>query len=447
MSSRSGPSSARDKPGGGGGHHQQRQSADDQQVPAQLVDRREGLGGVDLGDERPLDAGNRERSPRSERRDATVADDLARALDAGERGPGRLGVDALMQHRRPVALDGGDLLVRGAAGLELGEVVVAILVERPRAGAHQIVGPDEIGLARGAEPFLAPAAIAGHDVVDLLVRQLRDQHADDDALVDHRRRHEGDRRAARRRIGGEILEADGRPVGSGGAAGDGGGDVGAAVGTDLEGRGEIHLLLDRVDQAAGFGVGHHEVEEADRRGGGAHQRMIDGVQPAVVAAVAGIVEQLAPLRRMRIGDDVVVLEIVGSGADRQVVGESRLPAENARHLGDEVLGVPVADLLAQLGRRACPVELVDRGPELARRVDHHLGGGKEAQLGMDRAEVGLDLARLGLTGGRELVEDRLFQGVAGAEVAEHAGDQDRDRAQQEQGRKQLCGQAPARGAG
>ena len=276
---------------------------------------------------------------------------------------------------------------------------------------------------------------------------MRDQHADDDALVDHRRRHEGDRCAARRRVGGEILEADGRPVGGGGAAGDGGGDVGAAIGAGLEGRGEIHLLLDRVDQAAGFGVGHHEVEEADRRGGGAHQRMIDGVQPAVVAAVAGVVEQLAPRRRMRIGDDVVVLEIVGSGADRQVVGESGFPAENAPHLGDEVLGVPVADLLAQLGRGACPVEVADRGPELARRVDHHLGGGKEAQLGMDRPEIGLDLARLGLAGGRELVEDRLLQGVAGAKVAQHAGDQDRDRAQQDQGRKQLRGQAPARGAG
>ena len=113
---------------------------------------------------------------------------------------------------------------------------------------------------------------------------------------------------------------------------------------------------------------------------------------------------------------------------------------------DEVLSVPVADLLAQFRRRACPVELVDRDPELARRIDHHLGGGKQAQLGLDRAEVGFDLARLGLAGGRELVEDRLFEGVAGAEVTEHPGDQDRDRAQQDEGRKQLCGQAPARGA-
>ena len=94
---------------------------------------------------------------------------------------------------------------------------------------------------------------------------------------------------------------------------------------------------------------------------------------------------------------------------------------------DEVLSVPVADLLAQFRRRACPVELVDRDPELTRCIDHHLGGGKEAQLGLDRAEIGFDLARFGLPGGRELVDDCLFQGVSGAEVTEHAGGRDRDR--------------------
>ncbi|MET0165599.1 MAG: hypothetical protein ABW318_11445 [Vicinamibacterales bacterium] len=102
------------------------------------------------------------------------------------------------------------------------------------------------------------------------------------------------------------------------------------------------------------------------------------MQPAVVASVAGVGEKLAPLRRMRIGDDVVILEIVGSGADWQVVGQSRLLAQNLGHSGDEVLSIPIADLLAQFGGRACPVELVDCDPELARCIDHHLGGSKEA---------------------------------------------------------------------
>ena len=166
-----------------------------------------------------------------------------------------------MQHRRPVTLDGGDLLVRDADGLELGEVVLTILVERPRAGAHQVIGSDEIGLARVAEPFLPPAATAGDDVVDLLVGQLRDQHANDDAPVNHRRRHERDRRFSRWRIGGEILEADGRAVGIGGAASHGGRDGGISIGPGLKGRGEIHLLGNRVDEAAGFGVRDHEVEK------------------------------------------------------------------------------------------------------------------------------------------------------------------------------------------
>ena len=195
-----------------------------------------------------------------------------------------------------------------------------------------MVRPDEIGLARVAKPFLPPAATAGDDVVDLLVRQLRDQHADDDALVDHRRRHEGNRRAARRRVRSEILQADGRSVGGFRATGDGGGGVGAAVGTELEGGGEIDLLLDGIDQAARLRVGHHEVEEADGRGSRPHQGMIEGVQPAVFAAVAGIVEKLAPLRRIRIGDDVVELQIVGGAADRQIVRQRRFPAQHARHL-------------------------------------------------------------------------------------------------------------------
>ena len=310
-----------------------------------------------------------------------------------------------------------------------------------------MVRPHQIGLAGVAESVLPPAAAAGDDVVDFLVRQLRDQHAGDDALVDHRCSHEGNRRAARRRVGSEILQADGRSVGGFRATGDSGGGVGLAVGTELEGRGEIDLLLDGIDQAARLRVGQHEVEEADGRGSRPHQGMIAGVQPAVFAAIAGIVDELASVLRIRIGDDVVELQIVGGAADRQVVRQRRFPAQEARHRRDEVRGVPIADLLAQLRRRRRPVELLDRHPELARCIDNHLGGGKQAQLGLDRAEVGLDLARLVLTGGRELVEDRLFEGVAGAEVAEHPGHQDGDRAKQDERREKLCGQAPARRSG
>ena len=294
---------------------------------------------------------------------------------------------------------------------------------------------------------LPPAAAAGDDVVDLLVRQLRDQHAGDDALFDHRCSHEGNRRAARRRVGSEILQADGRSIGGFRATRDGGGGVGAAVGTELEGRGEIDLLLDSIDQAARLRVGYHEVEEADGHGSRPHQGMILGVQPAVFAPVTGVVEKLAPLPRIGICHDVVKLQIVGGAADRQIVRQHRFPAEDTRHLRDEVRGVPIADLLLQFRRRAAPVELVDRHPELPRCIDNHLGGGKQAQLGLDRAEVGLDLARLVLAGRRELVEDRLFEGVAGAEVTEHPGHQDGDRAKQDKRREKLCGQAPARRSG
>ena len=47
--------------------------------------------------------------------------------------------------------------------------------------------------------------------------------------------------------------------------------------------------------------------------------MIDCMHLAVIAAVAGIVEQIAPLRRLRIGDDIAVLQVIRSGANGQVI--------------------------------------------------------------------------------------------------------------------------------
>ena len=180
-----------------------------------------------------------------------------------------------------------------------------------------------------------------------------------------------------------------------GAAGDGGGKVGVPVGAGAQRRGEIDFLVDRVDDAAGLGIGQHEVEEADRGRGVAQQRMIDGVQLAVGAAVAGIVQQLASVRGIGVGDDVVVLEVVGGGSDRQVVVDVRFRAEDAAHVGQELPGIPVADLPPHLERHVGSSSS-NAGAEAAHGIDHHLRGGEQAQLVADGAEVGLDLARLGL---------------------------------------------------
>ena len=70
--------------------------------------------------------------------------------------------------------------------------------------------------------------------------------------------------------------------------------------------------------------------------------MIDGVQSAIFTAVSGVVEQFASGLRMRIGHDVMILKIIGSGRAWQVVRKSGLPPENVPHFRDEVLGIPVA---------------------------------------------------------------------------------------------------------
>jgi hypothetical protein len=90
-------------------------------------------------------------------------------------------------------------------------------------------------------------------------------------------------------------------------------------------------------------------------------------------------------------------------------------------------------------------ELVDGVAKATHGVDHHLRGGEQAQLVADAAEVDLDLVRLGLARRSELVEDRPLQRIAGADIAQHAGDQHRDGAQQDQDGEQLGRQPEARG--
>ena len=77
----------------------------------------------------------------------------------------------------------------------------------------------------------------------------------------------------------------------------------------------------------------------------------------VAGSTTGVVEKLAPLRRAGIVHNVVILQIVGGTTDRQVVRQGWLPTEGARHSAHEVLSVPIADLLPQFRRSACPVEL------------------------------------------------------------------------------------------
>src|SRR5262249_24527294 len=70
-----------------------------------------------------------------------------------------------------------------------------------------------------------------------------------------------------------------------------------------------------------------------------------------------------------------------------------------------------------------------------------------AELEAQGTEVGLDLARLAFARGGELVVDRLLQGIAGAQVANHAGRQHGDRAEKQQDPEELGRQTPAHGAG
>jgi hypothetical protein len=106
------------KPGADQQHQRQRRRPDDLKVEPQPRDRRQGLCGIDLGDQHPVDAGNMERPPGSERRDTAVSDHLAGTLDARKSGSDSDVVDLLLQHRRAIAPDGVDPLGRHAGRLQ-----------------------------------------------------------------------------------------------------------------------------------------------------------------------------------------------------------------------------------------------------------------------------------------------------------------------------------------
>ena len=250
-------------------------------------------------------------------------------------------------------------------------------------------------------------------------------------------------RSVGRHVGGEVLEAGRRGILGGQALRDSGGEVGATVGPVRSDVRKVDLVGHAVDEIDVLGVGHHQVPEAGRVCRRPQQWIVDGIDGAVAAAVAGIVEKRALLHRVGIGDDVVVLEVDGGIAGGQVVVDRRLLAEHALELGRHVGDVPVAHLGAQLGRHLGLVQFVVAVAHAAQCIDDHLGAGEHSQLVADGAEVGLDLPRLGLPRRGQLVVDRLFECIAAAHIAQHGGNQDGDGAQQDQGGEQLRRQPPA----
>ena len=433
------------QPRAGHDHHEEGDRPHDQEIPLEAINRREGLRGVDLGNERPLDPGNPDRPPRSQRRNPAIADDFADTLDATDCRPGRGRVGTLVKHGRTVSLDGGDFLLGCPPCLQLGEIEIGILEVVAAARANQEIRADKVGLAGGAEAFVAPAPAAGDDGVDLLDRQFGDEHTGHDALVDHRRRHEGRGETVRGQVGGEILQARRRRVGRGGTTGRRRRQIGVPIGTRPQRGGEIGILVDGVDQSPAPRVDDHEILEPQSGARRPQQRMVDRVELAVGAAVTGIVEQVPAALGMGILDDVEVLQKVRRGRHGQVFVRAHVLAEQLAH-HRHVLGVvPPQHSLPHVGGDFLRVQLVHGLAEAARGVDDHLRGREQTDLVAHGAEVGLDLMGLGLARRGELREDRPLQRLARPDIAQDAGDHDRDRAQQQQDREQFCREAPADG--
>ena len=215
------------------------------------------------------------------------------------------------------------------------------------------------------------------------------------------------------------------------------GQVGMAVGCGLDRGREIRLLRDRVDDAAVARVDHHEVVEIERCGRAAQDRVVVRVQSAVGAAVAGVRQRPPLAGPVWIGDDVAVLEEIRRRSCRQEILDLSLGAELAPYHRHEMRVVPALDAIAHVVRQLRPVEFVDGVAETMHGFDDHRGICQQLDLVCGRPKVVLDLVRLGFPRRGQLVVDGPLERIARADVAQPAGNQDGDGAQQKQDREEF----------
>jgi hypothetical protein len=322
-------------------------------------------------------------------------------------------------------------------------VGLRVLEQEAGVGAHAPVGADEVGLSGLAEPLALPLAPARHDAVDLGYRDLHGQDPDEVFSVEDRSRRKG----CRRGVGGPVaLEVHlGHEIAIRAAPNrcDRAGEVAARVGTVDQVRPEVHLLRDGVDQIARFGVHEEDVVVAEAR----RQSAEEGVEAGVRAVVGGrdprqlpgfrLVEALLLPDRVRIRDDVAVLDHPPGRPLRQVALEHGLALEVARETRHELVTVEGLEARVPGARRPGPAQLAEGLAEAERgRLDRVvLAEGRH--LTAQPPEVGLDLVRLRGAQARQMVERRALQRRLGVAVAEPRDDPDRHGAHAEHHHEEL----------
>lgn len=223
-----------------------------------LADGGKGFGGIDFGDDGPLDVGN---------------------------GEGSGGAET-----------GG----AGAGGRE------------PGAGAGIVVGIDHEGLAGLAEAFVEPVAVAGDDAIDLIDGDLDGEDSDLFAAAPDRGGGESGGGVLGGGIGGVVFEDGLFGFGEGHGAAVGAGEGGVLVQRMGESSAEVDFLEDGVKDAAG-GIDEEDVVEAEGALVAVERWVEAGVGGGVRTGGGGGEKAVLSAGRVGVVDDVVELEGAGMG--------------------------------------------------------------------------------------------------------------------------------------
>ena len=249
----------------------------------------EGLGGVDLGDDRPMQVGVPDRH-RREGLQGVVAQIVGGDHGAGftlqRRAAGRR--RQRLYQRRSTLPDGHVGDVRWGARRHDGLLVpLRILEEQPGIRPHQLIRAAQDGLARLAEPGLLPLLVEGHQPVDLRDRELQRQNTFRSAVPAQRGHHPRGRSVLGRLVELEVGEAHIIDRVRRHRLGEGRLEFGSRVGTRHDVGAEIDTLVGVEDHIAGR-VDQQRVLKLEAGHDLAEEILVLGVGRRPLAAVAGV---------------------------------------------------------------------------------------------------------------------------------------------------------------
>ena len=295
----------------------------------------------------------------------------------------------------------------------------------------------EIDLAGGAQAFLLPVFVSGHDATDFEAGKLYDQKRGHSAFIEDRAGEKGGWFFEVRAVGLEVGELVVAPVHGTEGVGEEFSEVGIRVGAVFQVGGELDGLLEAVDNVAGFGVDDHHIFEAESFGVTRDHGLYRGVDSGVGGAVVAGDEGLFLFVGVWVAGDVLVLEVAAGGEGGEVAVENGIALGDSVEGGQEGIGVEGGQPLIDFGGDGDGLKLGVGGTQLGGDFEEVSALGHGDDLGTEAAEVAGELVGLGIPDAGELAVGALSECPAAEVVAEVGDRQDRPQGDNEHHQDEL----------